>query len=160
MSVLEPFSDDFSLRVRDDAFYMKEALREAEKALEEDEIPIGAVIVSAGEIIGRGHNQTERLGDVTAHAEMLAITSAQNALGSKVLPDCDLYVTVEPCVMCAGAIRWSRFRKIVWGCDEPKVGFTRISDSGILHPKTEVVRGILADEAATLLRDFFKSKRH
>ena len=144
---------------KDDEYYMREALREARAAYDEGEVPIGAVIVSRGQIIGRGHNQTETLGDVTAHAEMLAITAAQNALGAKVLPECDLYVTVEPCVMCAGAIGWSRFQRVVWGCPEPKAGFTVKADAGILHPKTQVVSGILTEECADLLRSFFRSRR-
>ena len=142
-----------------DAFFMKEALEEARLALQEGEIPIGAVVVSEGRIIGRGHNRTEGLSDVTAHAEMLAISSAQMALGSKVLPDCTLYVTVEPCIMCAGALRWARFRKVVWGCAEPKTGFTRLTGAEILHPKTVIIRGILEEEAASLMKDFFRSKR-
>lgn len=159
MTFLESSDELFFPFLRDDVYYMKEALKEAQMAFDEGEVPIGAIIVSDGEIIGRGHNQTEALSDVTAHAEMLAITSAQNSLGSKVLPECDLYVTVEPCVMCAGAMRWSRFRKIVWGCDEPKVGFTSIASPNVLHPKTQVIRGVLSEEAALLMRTFFQSRR-
>ena len=141
-----------------DETFMRAALEEAVRAYEAGEVPIGAVVVAGDRIIGRGYNQTESLRDVTAHAEMLALTSAQNTLGAKVLPECVLYVTVEPCVMCAGAIRWSRVGRLVWGCDEPKVGFTTIS-SEILHPKTTVSRGILADEARELMRRFFEERR-
>lgn len=143
-----------------DEYFMREALREAELAREADEVPIGAVVVSPqGEIIGRGHNQTEALHDVTAHAEMIALTSAQNHLGAKVLTDCAIYVTVEPCVMCAGAIRWCRPVRVVWGVDEPKVGFTTVSRE-ILHPRTEVVRGVLESQCRDLMTSFFRSKRH
>lgn len=159
MTAKERALSDFFSALRDDAYFMKEALTEARKAFEEDEVPIGAVIVSGEEIIGRGYNRTEALSDVTAHAEMLAITAAQNALGSKVLPDCTLFVTVEPCVMCAGAMRWARLKKVVWGCDEPKVGFTALASPKILHPKTEIVRGVLAEEASLLMRAFFRKRR-
>lgn len=142
-----------------DHFYMGEALKEARLALEEGEVPIGAVVVSGDEIIGRGHNSTEGLSDITAHAEMIAITSAQNSLGSKVLPECTIYVTVEPCVMCAGAIRWSRFKRLVWGCDEPKVGFTSVASTKVLHPKTEITPGVRGDEASDLMQRFFRPKR-
>ena len=143
---------------RTDEDFMRIALEEAQKAYDNDEIPIGAIVVSDGEIIGRGYNQTESLKDVTAHAEMIAITSAQNYLGAKSLPDCTLYVTVEPCAMCAGASMWSRFKRIVWGASEPKVGFTTLSPK-ILHPKTLVTSGILEDECRELMQSFFKSKR-
>ena len=122
MTAKERALSDFFPALRDDAYFMKEALTEARKAFEEDEVPIGAVIVSGGEIIGRGYNRTEALSDVTAHAEMLAITAAQNALGSKVLPDCTLFVTVEPCVMCAGAILQSRIGRVVFGAWDDKAG--------------------------------------
>jgi tRNA(adenine34) deaminase len=142
-----------------DEYLMRQALEEAHLALEAEEVPIGAVVVSRrGEIIGRGHNQTEALQDVTAHAEMIALTSAQNYLGTKVLDDCTLYVTVEPCVMCAGALRWCRPARVVWGTDEPKVGFTTVSEA-ILHPRTEVTRGVLADDCRQLMRAFFHSRR-
>lgn len=142
-----------------DEYLMREALREAEQACAEEEVPIGAVVVSpAGEVIGRGHNQTEALRDVTAHAEMIALTSAQNHLGAKLLTDCMIYVTVEPCVMCAGAIRWCRPARLVWGVDEPKVGFTTVSRS-ILHPRTEIVRGVLEEECRTLMSRFFRARR-
>ena len=145
---------------RDERF-MNEALEEARLASEEGEIPIGAVIVCGGRIIARAHNLTERLGDVTAHAEMLAITAAQNHLGGKVLPDCTLYVTVEPCPMCAGALGWARLKRIVWGADDPKRGYLSITASGRtpLHPKTLVERGVLADESAALMRSFFRARR-
>lgn len=143
-----------------DEDWMREALNEAEKAYAEDEVPVGAVVVCNGRIIGRGHNQTERLIDVTAHAEMLAITAAQSYLGGRVLPECTLYVTVEPCYMCAGAIGWARPGRLVWGADDPKRGF-RSHFGGIspLHNKTEVTTGILADEASSLISSFFRSKR-
>lgn len=141
-----------------DEYYMRQALEEARLAFEAGEVPIGAVIVVNDSIIGRGHNLTESLQDVTAHAEMMAITAAQNYLGSKVLPDCTLYVTIEPCVMCAGALRWSRISRVVWGASEPKVGFSLFSDK-ILHPSTSVTSGIMAEECAALMQDFFASKR-
>lgn len=144
-----------------DARFMAEALREARLAAEEGEVPIGAVIVCNGRIIARAHNLTERLCDVTAHAEMLAITAAQNHLGGKVLPECTLYVTVEPCPMCAGALGWARFKRIVWGADDPRRGYRSVTAPGKtpLHPKTLLTSGILADEALTLMRDFFRSRR-
>ncbi len=141
--------------------FMAEALKEACLAAEEGEVPVGAVIVAGGRIIARAHNLTERLCDVTAHAEMLAITAAQNHLGGKVLPDCTLYVTVEPCPMCAGALGWARLKRIVWGTDDPRRGYRSVTAPGKtpLHPKTLVTTGILADEALTLLRTFFRSRR-
>lgn len=141
-----------------DEYYMRAALEEAKHAYDNGEVPIGAVVVSDGEIIGRGYNQTESLQDVTAHAEMIAITSAQNYLGAKSLPQCTLYVTVEPCTMCAGASMWSRFQKVVWGANEPKVGFTTLNPK-ILHPKTITVSGILEDECRELMQSFFKERR-
>lgn len=146
---IAPFSDQY---------FMQMALQEARLAYEAEEVPIGAVIVSRDTVIGRGYNLTETLQDVTAHAEMIALTAAQNYLGSKVLPDCTLYVTVEPCVMCAGAIRHSRLMRVVWGADEPKTGNTRFADD-ILHPSTLVTRGVLAEECAALMRDFFRHRR-
>ncbi len=144
-----------------DSRFMAEALKEAQMAAEEDEVPIGAVIVCNGRIIARAHNQTERLCDVTAHAEMLALTSAQNHLGGKVLPECTLYVTVEPCPMCAGALGWARLKRIVWGADDPRRGYRSVTAPGKtpLHPKTLLTTGILADEALALLRTFFRSRR-
>ena len=137
---------------------MREALREAMRAAEEDEVPIGAVIVCKGRIIGKGHNMTERLNDPTAHAEMIAITAATEAMGGKYLNDCTLYVTVEPCPMCAGALAWSQIGKVVYGASDPKRGFSLFSPS-LMHPKTEVVSGILADECGRMVTDFFLAKR-
>ena len=142
----------------DDNHYMKKALEEARYAFEEDEVPIGAVIVSNNRIIARGHNLTEHLGDVTAHAEMQAITAAANTIGGKYLTDCTLYVTVEPCVMCAGAIGWSQLGRLVYGASDSKRGYTQYAPNA-LHPKTEVVSGVLADESTQLMQDFFKKKR-
>ncbi len=141
-----------------DEKYMDEALREARAALEEGEIPIGAVIVSRGRIIGRGHNMTERLHDATAHAEMIAITAATEAVGGKYLTDCTLYVTVEPCPMCAGALNWSQISRIVYGAGDPKRGCSLFSPS-LLHPKTAVRAGIRAEECAELMKTFFQEKR-
>ncbi|PRY53752.1 tRNA(adenine34) deaminase [Arcticibacter pallidicorallinus] len=141
-----------------DEIFMKEALREAEKALEQDEVPIGAVIVSKGKIIGRGHNLTERLNDVTAHAEMQAFTAAAGYLGGKYLKDCTLYVTIEPCVMCAGASYWTQISRIVYGAEDEKRGFSKIN-SIITHPKTEITAGVMQQECATLIKDFFLKKR-
>lgn len=146
----------------DDAYYMRLALEEAAQAAEAEEIPIGAVVVSpAGKVIGRGRNMTQALNDVTAHAEMLAITAAENTLGAKYLTDCTLYVTVEPCPMCAGAIGWAQLGRVVYGASDPKRGYTRIcrQDATPLHPRTQVVAGILAEEAAELMRNFFVNKR-
>ena len=142
----------------DDEKYMREALNEAKAALREDEIPIGAVVVADGRIIGRGHNLTETLHDVTAHAEMQAITAAEEYLGGKYLNKCTLYVTVEPCVMCAGAIGWSQLGRLVYGAADEKRGYTRYAPDA-LHPKTEVVRGVLEEEAAEMMKAFFKGKR-
>jgi tRNA(adenine34) deaminase len=142
-----------------DEFFMNEALKEARIALSLDEIPIGAVVVSRGKIIGRGHNLTERLNDVTAHAEMQAFTAAANFLGGKYLKDCTLYVTIEPCVMCAGASYWTQISRIVYGADDLKLGFRRINQR-ITHPKTEIVSGIKENECATILKDFFAAKRN
>ena len=138
--------------------YMRDALREAEIARLEDEVPIGAVIVCKGRIIAKGHNMTERLNDPTAHAEMIAITAATEALGGKYLNECTLYVTVEPCPMCAGALAWSQIGKVVYGASDPKRGFSKFSPS-LMHPKTEVVSGVLAEECSTIVTDFFKNKR-
>lgn len=138
--------------------FMREALREARAALEDGEIPIGAVVVWKGRIIGRGHNQTEKLRDTTAHAEMIAITAASQAIGGKYLTDCTLYVTVEPCPMCAGALAWSQVGKIVYGAPDPRRGYSLFQPS-LLHPKTEVTGGILQEECSALMVEFFKSKR-
>lgn len=138
--------------------FMKMALQEAQKAFDNGEVPVGAVIVCKNRLIARAHNQTELLNDVTAHAEIIAITSAANNLNSKYLKDCTLYVTLEPCVMCAGALAWSQISNIVYGASDPKKGFTRISEN-ILHPKTQVTSGIMEDECSKLLTDFFEKKR-
>ncbi len=138
--------------------YMKLALQEAEKALLAGEIPVGAVIVCNDKVIAKAHNQTELLNDVTAHAEIIAITSASNYLGAKYLSDCTLYVTLEPCVMCAGALAWSQISKIVYGATDEKRAYTKCGEN-ILHPKTEVVGGVLQNECAGILRDFFQKLR-
>jgi tRNA(adenine34) deaminase len=141
-----------------DEYYMKLAYLEAENALEKNEIPVGAVIVLDDRIIARGHNLTQTLNDVTAHAEMQAITAASDYLGSKFLPDCTLYVTLEPCVMCAGAISWAQMGTLVYGAADPKKGYTHFSDS-ILHPKTKVRKGVLENICEELIKQFFLSKR-
>jgi len=142
----------------DDERFMREALNEARHALHDDEIPVGAVIVSDGKIIGRGHNLTETLHDVTAHAEMQAITAASEYLGGKYLNQCTLYVTVEPCVMCAGAIGWSQMGRLVYGADDEKRGYSIYAPQA-LHPKTQVEKGVMEQEARQLMKDFFKTKR-
>ena len=142
----------------EDIYYMKLALEEAKKALSEDEIPIGAIVVSKNRIIGRGYNLTERFNDVTAHAEMQAFTSASQTIGGKYLTDCTLYVTIEPCVMCAGASYWTQISRIVYGAREEKRGFLS-KGANLLHPKTELKGGILADECAALMKNFFARKR-
>lgn len=141
-----------------DEYFMKEALKEAYKAFDKDEVPIGAIIVHNNKIIARAHNLTESLNDVTAHAEMQAFTAAENYLGGKYLHDCIIYITLEPCVMCAGASYWSQISKIVYGASDQKKGYKTISDK-ILHPKTKVVSGILENDCSNLLIDFFKKKR-
>lgn len=141
-----------------DQEYMQKALIEAKQAFEEGEVPVGAVIVCRDRIIARAHNLTERLTDVTAHAEMQAITAAANALGGKYLTDCTLYVTVEPCVMCAGALAWAQLSRIVYGASDPKRGFSVFAPNA-LHPRTEVTRGVLAEECANLMKDFFQRRR-
>ena len=141
-----------------DQKYMREALSEAKQALADGEIPIGAVVVCKGRIIGRGHNMTERLNDPTAHAEMIAITAATEALGGKYLEDCTLYVTVEPCPMCAGALNWAQVPRVVYGAPDPKRGSTLFSPS-LFHPKTTLSGGILQEDCATLMKEFFKEKR-
>lgn len=142
-----------------DDFFMGEALKEAQKALELNEVPIGAVIVHGTKIIGRGHNLTEQLNDVTAHAEVQAFTAASNYTGAKYLKDCILYVTIEPCVMCAGASYWTQISRIVYGATDEKRGFSQISNR-IIHPKTEIISGVRAEEAARLMKDFFLTKRN
>ncbi len=141
-----------------DEEFMQKALAEARIALEKDEVPIGAVIVCKNNIISRAHNLTETLCDTTAHAEMQAITSASSFLGGKYLHDCTLYVTVEPCVMCAGAIGWSQISRVVYGCDDEKKGFTQLAPKA-LHPKTEVEGHVLEEECRNLIQEFFKNKR-
>lgn len=149
-----------SPRQRDERF-MKAALQEAEEAARMDEIPVGAVIVSGGRIIAKAHNMTEALCDVSAHAEMQAITSASDFLGGKYLPGCTIYVTVEPCAMCAGTLGWSQIGRIVYGASDPKRGYRKFCKEGEtpLHPKTEVTAGVLENECSALMREFFRSKR-
>ena len=142
----------------DDQFYMKQALAEARKAAERDEVPVGAVVVCKDRIIARAHNLTETLTDVTAHAEMQAITAAASALGGKYLNECTLYVTVEPCVMCAGAIAWAQTGRLVFGTADEKRGYQRYAPQA-LHPKTVVVKGVMAGECAALMKEFFQRKR-
>lgn len=146
---LQPFSDEY---------FMKEALKEARKALELDEVPVGAVIVCDNQVIARAHNFTERLNDVTAHAEMQAFTAAADYLGGKYLNECTLYVTLEPCVMCAGASYWVQLKKVVFGALDEKRGYQNKAGD-VLHPKTEYVKGVMTDECAQLLTDFFARKR-
>lgn len=141
-----------------DEKYMREALREAEAAGKEGEIPIGAVVVCRGAVISRGHNMTERLNDPTAHAEMIALTSATEAIGGKYLEGCTLYVTVEPCPMCAAALNWAQISRIVYGAPDPKRGFSLFSPA-LLHPKTEVRQGVLAEECGSIVSGFFKERR-
>ena len=145
--------------MENDEKYMREALLEAEYAASEDEVPVGAVIVFRGRVISRGHNMTQRLNDPTAHAEMIAITSAFEAIGGKYLNDCTLYVTVEPCPMCAGALAWAQIGKVVYGANDPKRGFSLFSPS-LLHPKTRVTGGVLAEECGKMVSDFFAAKRN
>ena len=142
----------------DDKFYMRQALIEAEKAAERDEVPVGAVVVCRDRVIARAHNLTETLNDVTAHAEMQAITAAANYLGGKYLNDCTLYVTVEPCVMCAGAIAWAQMGRLVIGAMDDKRGYQKYAPHA-LHPKTLVVQDVMAEECASLMKEFFKRKR-
>lgn len=146
--MIEPF---------DDAYFMRQALVEAQLAMEEDEIPVGAVVVSKGKIIGRGRNQTERLLDVTAHAEILAVSAAANYLGAKYLRECTLYVTLEPCNMCAGALFWSQIGKVVYGAEDEKRGF--LQEGAKLHPKTQLIGPIMRKECSELLKRFFRGKR-
>ena len=144
----------------DDIYFMQQALKEAVLAYEADEVPVGAVVVMNNKIIARGHNQVELLNDSTAHAEILALTSAYNHLGAKYLPDACLYVTVEPCLMCCGALYWGKIGRIVYGASDEKNGFKKTTkENWPFHPKTELVTGIMADECAQLMRSFFKSKR-
>ncbi len=143
---------------KNDEFFMKEALKEAEKAFAADEVPVGAVVVVNGRIISRAHNLTERLNDPTAHAEMQAITMATNMFGGKYLNEATLYVTVEPCPMCAAALNWAQVGKVVYGASDSKRGFSLFSPS-LLHPKTEVLQGIMNEECSNLMKNFFASKR-
>jgi tRNA(adenine34) deaminase len=143
-----------------DEYFMKMALKEAERAFEEDEVPVGAVVVINNKIISRGYNMVEKLKDPTAHAEIIALTSAFNSIGSKYLPDATLYVTVEPCLMCAGALHWGKVGKIVWGATDVKNGHHIYTDDrNPFHPKTQVLTGLLAEEAAALMKTFFRQKR-
>lgn len=146
--MIDPYSDEH---------FMRQAIQEANKSLEKDEVPIGAVIVAKNSIIARGHNLTEQLNDVTAHAEMQAITAAAENLGGKYLKKCTLYVTMEPCVMCAGALNWSQISKVVFGAYDERRGACRYE--GVFHPKTEVVGGLLAEECGDIVKAFFKKKR-
>jgi tRNA(adenine34) deaminase len=142
----------------DDTYFMKQALVQAKKAYDKDEVPVGAIIVCDNQIIARAHNYTEALNDVTAHAEMQAFTAAADYLGGKYLNECILYVTLEPCVMCSGAAYWTQLKKIVYGAKDEKRGFSTLTQN-ILHPKTEIESGLLQKECVKLLSDFFKSKR-
>lgn len=146
------------LTVFSDEHFMKEAFKEAQKAFKEDEIPVGAVVVCENKIIARAHNMTERLNDVTAHAEMLAFTSATDFLGGKYLNECTLYVTLEPCVMCAGASYWTQLKKVVFGAPDEKRGFSKHQEN-LLHPKTELQSGVLENECREILQSFFQNKR-
>lgn len=140
-------------------YFMQKALQLAEEAYEQDEIPVGAIVVASGnKIIGKGFNQTEKLNDVTAHAEILAITAASNFLGAKYLKDCTLYVTLEPCVMCAGALAWSQIERVIYGAPDAKRGFSMLK-SPVLHPKTDIFGGVLEAESKALMRAFFKKLR-
>lgn len=145
-------------QILSDEYFMRQALVEAQAAFDRDEVPVGAVIVCNQKIIARSHNLTETLTDVTAHAEMQAITAAANVLGGKYLKDCTLYVTLEPCPMCAGGLLWAQISKIVYGASDSRKGFTTFSPL-ILHPKTEVVSGVMEEECATLMKDFFQKNR-
>jgi tRNA(adenine34) deaminase len=145
-----------------DEYYMKQALKEAQKAYDDGEVPIGAVIVMQDKIIARGYNQVEKLNDSTAHAEILALTSAYNFLGSKYLPEAALYVTIEPCLMCAGALYWSKIGKIIYAAEDEKNGYRKYVSDGAknpFHPKTEIISGIYKDECAALIKQFFKVRR-
>ncbi len=146
------------LSIQTDEYYMQQALREAEQAYREGEVPVGAVVVCEGQIIARAHNQTERLKDVTAHAEILALTAASQHLGSKYLDKCTLFVSLEPCLMCAGALAWAQLERLVYAAADDKRGFMRIGKSA-LHPRTEVLYGLMEEEASALLKKFFAEKR-
>lgn len=144
-------------RLTDEKF-MRQALNEARKAFDDEEVPVGAVVVADGRIVGRGRNLVETLADPTAHAEMQALTAAASTLGGKYLPQCTLYVTVEPCIMCAGAIGWAQVGRVVWGADDPKKGYRRYSEA-VFHPKTTVARGVLREECEALMGAFFAALR-
>lgn len=144
--------------IAEDEKFMRQAINEARLALAKEEIPIGAVVVCGGRVIGRGHNLSETLGDATAHAEMQALTAAASSLGGKYLPECTLYVTVEPCVMCAGASAWCQIGRVVWGADDPKRGSSRYTPS-LFHPRTKVTSGVLKEECEVLMTDFFRKLR-
>ena len=146
---MEIFTDDY---------FMRQAVREAQEAFDQDEVPVGAILVSQNQIIARAHNSVELLNDVTAHAEMIAITSAMQALGSKYLPECTLYVTLEPCPMCAGALKWSQIGRVVYGADDDKGGFMRFGKE-MLHPSTQLEFGVMHEECSVLLKSFFAEKR-
>ncbi len=156
--LLKKYFCTLSLSLPTSEYFMREALKEACKAFDADEVPIGALVVCQDKIIARAHNLTERLNDVTAHAEMQAFTSAANFLGGKYLDECILYVTIEPCVMCAGASYWTQIGKVIYGARDPKKGFLLI-DKKILHPKTKLQGGILEEECASLIKEFFRKKR-
>jgi tRNA(adenine34) deaminase len=141
-----------------DDYFMNEALKEARKAMTQQEVPVGAVVVNQNRIIARAYNMTQLLNDVTAHAEMIAITAASNYLGAKYLTDCTLYVTLEPCVMCAAALKWAQLSTLVFAASDPREGYSRLEES-LLHKKTETNSGILEDEASTLLKEFFQKRR-
>ncbi len=146
------------LEVFTDEYFMKEALKEAQKAFDEDEVPVGAVVVCNKQVVARAHNMTEKLNDATAHAEMLALTAAENFLGSKYLRDCTLYISLEPCVMCAGATYWTQVGRIVYGASDERHGYKK-AGSKLLHPKTKLEGGLFAEESAELLKTFFEKKR-
>lgn len=150
--------EEVKKQVAQDEKFMRQAIEEARKALKEEEVPIGAVVTCGDRVIGRGHNLVETLCDATAHAEMQAITAAASTLGGKYLKDCTLYVTVEPCVMCAGALAWSQIGRVVYGADDEKRGYTTVGGK-IFHPKTVVERGVLREECEALMKDFFKGLR-
>jgi len=151
MRSTEPYTDD--------AYFMTLALDEARRAAAAGEVPVGAVIVDHGRVAGRGHNLTERLSDVTAHAEIQAITAAAITLGGKYMPDATIYVTVEPCLMCAGAIGWAQIRRIVIGCTDPKRGYSTLTTASPFHPRAQVITGILEDDCRMLMQSFFKNRR-
>jgi tRNA(adenine34) deaminase len=143
-----------------DEYFMMQAMKEAKKAFEDGEVPVGAIVVINEKIIAHGHNMVEKLNDSTAHGEIIALTSAFNLLGSKYLPEATLYVTIEPCLMCAGAMYWSKLGKIVYGADDEKNGYKKTAGANWpFHPKTELIRGVMKEECAKLMKDFFKSKR-